>query len=76
MPFFGVPTRNGISLGLGSIATLATDFASPNPGPPWIVLTSAGVPYSVDEEVKSSSGTSYYTVETVLSSAGTAYNPI
>jgi hypothetical protein len=76
MPFFGIPIRNGISIGLGTIVSLATDLASPNPGPPWIVLTSAGTPYSVDEEVKSSNGTSYYVVETVLSSTGAAYNPI
>ena len=76
MPFFGIPIRNGVSIGLGTIASLATDLASPNPGPPWIVLTSAGTPYSVDEEVKSSNGTSYYVVETVVSSTGAAYNRI
>lgn len=76
MPFFGVPIRNGLAIGLGAVATLATDFASPNPGPPWLVATSAGVQYSVDEEVKSSTGATHYVVETVLSSAGTAYNPI
>ena len=76
MSFFGIPIRNGLPLGLGAVVSLATDFATPNPGPPWLVLTSAGVAYSVDEEVKSSAGTSYYVVETVLSSNGTAYNPI
>ena len=76
MPFFGIPIRNGLSLGLGTVAALATDYASPNPGPPWLVLSSAGTPYSVDEEVKNSAGTSYYVVETVLSSNGTAYAPV
>ena len=73
---FGIPVRNGLGLGLGRVATLATDFAGPNPGPPWIVLTSTAVPYTVDEEVLNSSGTSFYVVETVLTSNGTAYNPI
>jgi len=76
MPFFGIPIRNGLSIGLGSVISLASDYASPNPGPPWIVLSSTGVPYSVDEEVKNSDGTSYYVVETVLSSNGTAYAPV
>lgn len=76
MPFFGIPIRNGLALGLGAVASLATDFAAPNPGPPWIVLNSSGTSYSVDEEVKSSAGTSYYVAETVLSSNGTAYNPV
>lgn len=76
MPFFGVPIRNGLALGLGSVAALATDYAAPNPGPPWLVLSSAGVAYSVDEEVKNSAGTSYYVVEAVKSSTGTEYYPI
>jgi hypothetical protein len=55
---------------------LATDYAGPNPGPPWIVLSSGGTPYTVDAVVLSSNGTSYYVVETVLASNGTAYNPV
>jgi hypothetical protein len=55
---------------------LATDFASPNPGPPWTVLTSDGTAYVVDEVVLASNGTAYYVVETVLTSNGTEYNPI
>jgi len=73
---FGIPVRNGLSLGLGTVATLATDFASPNPGPPWTVLTSNGAAYVVEEIVLASNGTPYYVVETVLTSDGTAYNPI
>lgn len=73
---FGIPVRNGLTIGLGSVATLATDYAGPNPGPPWIVLASNGTPYTVDAVVLSSNGTSYYVVETVLASNGTAYNPI
>lgn len=73
---FGIPVRNGLSLGLGTVATLATDFASPNPGPPWTVLTSDGTAYVVEEIVLASNGTPYYVVETVLTSDGTAYNPI
>lgn len=76
MPFLGIPIRNGLSLGLGTVVALATDYASPNPGPPWIVFSSAGAPYSVDAEVKNSAGTSYYVVEIVLSSDGTAYAPV
>jgi len=73
---FGIPVRNGLSLGLGTVATLATDFASPNPGPPWTVLTSNGTAYVVDEVVLASNGTAYYVVETVPTSNGTEYNPI
>jgi hypothetical protein len=73
---FGIPVRNGLAIGLGTVAPLATDYAGPNPGPPWIVLTSDGTPYSADAVVLSSNGTSYYVVETVLSSNGTAYSPI
>jgi hypothetical protein len=76
MSFFGIPIRNGLAIGLGTVASLATDFASPNPGPPWIVLTSTGTAYTVDEVVLDSSGTPYYVVETVLSSTGASYNPI
>ena len=76
MSFFGIPLRNGLAIGLGTVVTLATDFATPNPGPPWTVLSSTGTAYSVDEVVLDSSGASYYVVETVLSSNGTAYNPI
>jgi hypothetical protein len=67
---FGIPVRNGLGLGLGTVATLATD------GPPWVVLTSTAVPYTVDEEVRNSAGTNFYVVETVLTSNGTSYNPI
>jgi hypothetical protein len=73
---FGIPVRNGLSLGLGTVATLATDFASPNPGPPGTGLTSDGTAYVVDEVVLASNGTAYYVVETVLTSNGTEYNPI
>jgi hypothetical protein len=73
---FGIPVRNGLGLGLGTVITLATDFAGPNPGPPWVVLTSTAVPYTVDEEVRNSAGTNFYVVETVLTSDGTSYNPI
>ncbi len=73
---FGIPVRNGLALGLGTVATLATDYAGPNPGPPWIVLSSNGTSYTVDAVVLSSNGTSYYVVETVLASNGTAYNPV
>jgi hypothetical protein len=76
MMFFGSSIRNGLTIGIGSIVALATDFASPNPGPPWIVLSSTGAAFNVDEVVIDSSNTSYYVVETVLSSNGTSYNPI
>lgn len=73
---FGIPVRNGLALGLGTVATLATDYAGPNPGPPWIVLSSNGTAYTVDAVVLSSNGTSYYVVETVLGADGTSYTPI
>ncbi len=73
---FGIPVRNGLGLGLGTVATLATDFAGPNPGPPFIVLASDSTPYSVDTIVLNSAGTSFYVVETVLTSDGTSYSPI
>lgn len=74
--FFGVPLRNAVSLGLGGIISLATGEATPNPGPPWQVLSSAGVTYTVDTIVLSSNGTAYVTVDTVLDSAGNTYFPI
>ena len=76
MSFFGPSVRNGLAIGLGTVATLATDFATPNPGPPWTVLSSTGTAYTVDEVVLDNSGTPYYVVETVLSSNGTSYTPI
>jgi hypothetical protein len=73
---FGVPVRNGLAIGLGTVAPLATDYAGPNPGPPWTILDSAGAIFTVDAVVLSADGTAYYVVETVLSADGTAYSPI
>lgn len=73
---WGVATRNAVSLGLGGIIALATAEASPNPGPPWIVILSDGADYIVDTLVLDSADTLYTTVDSVKNSAGTTYFPV
>lgn len=75
---FGIPVRNGLAIGLGTVAALGVTTAPnpPDPGPPWIVLDAAGVSYICSDAVLDSSGVSYTVVATVLSSDGTSYNPI
>jgi hypothetical protein len=70
---FGIPIRNGLSLGLRPVATLATDLSSFDPGPPWIVLTSSGIAYLVYQVVQDSSGTAYTVSFLVKSSNGVDY---
>lgn len=70
---FGIPIRNGLSLGLRPVATLATDLSSFDPGPPWIVLTSSGIAYLVYQVVQDSSGTAYTVPFLVKSSDGVDY---
>jgi hypothetical protein len=75
MPYFGVPVRNGIAIGLGTVISLAGKPAAASPPAPTIsVLDSAGTSYTVPLTVFDSSGTSYTVSNTVLSSGGTAYN--
>ena len=73
---FGIPVRNSVALGVGGAVGLATGESTPNPGPPWQVLSSSGTAYTLDTIVLSSAGTAYTTVDSVLSSAGTRYFPI
>lgn len=75
---FGVATRNGLAIGLGTIATLGVNAVvnPPDPGPPWVVLDSGGVEYICSNVVLDSSGVTYTVVDAVLSSDGTSYNPI
>lgn len=75
---FGVATRNGLAIGLGTVAALGITTAAnpPDPGPPWIVLASDGTSYICSNVVLNSSGVSYTVVSPVLSSDGTSYNPI
>lgn len=76
---FGVATRNGLAIGLGTIATLGVVTAAvnpPDPGPPWIVLSSDGTSYICSNVVLDSSGVAYTVVSPVLDSSGNSYNPI
>ncbi len=76
MSFFGPDLRNGLPIGLGTIASLASraPAAAPPPPPGTItVLNSAGASYSVPLTVLNSAGASYTVSSTVLSSNGTAY---
>jgi hypothetical protein len=75
MPYFGVPVRNGIAIGLGTVISLAGKPAAASPPAPTIsVLDSAGTSYTVTLTVFDSSGTGFVVSNTVLSSGGTAYN--
>ena len=75
MPYFGVPIRNGLSIGLGSVAALGvTTTAAPPPPPADItVLSSDGTSYGVSFSVLTSAGTPYTITSTVLDSAGNPY---
>ena len=76
MSFFGVSLRNGIPLGLGTVAALSSAGASAAPSG-FSVLPAAGTPtYTVTTTVLGSTGTSYSVPQTVLSSNGTSYTPI
>lgn len=80
MSFFGPDLRNGLPIGLGTIASLASRAPAAAPPPPagnFAVLPSAGTPtYTVTRTVLDSAGTSYAVPAAVLSSGGTSYNPI
>ena len=80
MPYFGVPIRNGLPIGLGTVASLASLAPAAAPPPPagsFAVLPAAGTPtYTVTRTVLDSAGTSYSVSGTVLSSGGTSYTPI
>lgn len=56
--------------------TPVTGVNPPDPGPPWIVLSSDGTSYICSNVVLDSSGVSYTVVSPVLDSSGTSYNPI
>ena len=72
---FGIPVRNGLAIGLGSVATLAAGGASA-PVSGFSVLDAAGVSYSVPLTVLGADGTSYTVSSTVLGADGTSYTPI
>ena len=77
MSFFGPSVRNGLPIGLGSIAGFgAAPVSPPDPGPPWVVLDSSGNSYICTNDVLDSSGVSYSVISPVLASDGTSYNPI
>lgn len=74
MSFFGPDLRNGLPIGLGTIASLASRAPAAAPPPAGLtVLDSAGASYSVPLTVLDSAGASYTVSSTVLSSNGTAY---
>jgi len=73
MPYFGIPIRNGLPLGLGSVVGLASGV-QPIPSPGTIdVLNSAGTSYTVPLIVPDSLGFEYVVTDTVLASNGTPY---
>jgi hypothetical protein len=72
---FGVAFRNGLPLGLGSIATLGVFKGASTPSG-FSVLASDDTPYSVSLTVLDSADTSYTVSSSVLDSAGNSYNPI
>jgi len=74
--YYGVPLRNSVALGLGGIIALATAEASPLPGPPFQVASSAGAVFDCGTTVLNSGGTAYVVVDSVKNSAGTEYFPV
>lgn len=78
MPFFGVPIRNGLPIGLGSAAGFGGALPPPPPSSFIEVADSLGNKYAIPLPltVLSSDGTSYVVPTTVLSSGGTPYNLI
>ena len=77
MGYFGIPFRNGVPIGLGSIVGFGSSAEAPAPPAGFAVLPAAGTPsYSVTTTVLDSAGTSYTVSTTVRDSAGTAYTPI
>ena len=73
MTFFGPDLRNGLPIGLGSVAGfgIAPRFKL------FTVLPAAGTPtYTVTRTVLDSTGASSAVLATVLDSAGASYTPI
>ena len=66
----------GLALGFPRYRPSVGGVSPPDPGPPWIVLSSDGTQYICSNVVLDSSGTSYTVVSPVLASNGTSYNPI
>ena len=78
MTFFGPDLRNGLPIGLRSVAGFGRAVsAAPPPSGNFAVLPAAGTPtYSVTRSVLNSAGASYAVPATVLNSAGASYTPI
>lgn len=77
MPYFGIPIRNGLPLGLGTVASLSSRPPAAVPPVTFAVLPSGGSPtYLVSRVVFTSAGASYTVPGTVLNSSGTSYTPI
>lgn len=73
---FGVATRNGVMLGLGSIPTLgARGLFSPE-GWSYVVISCDGSTYPLERNIVNCSGTSYFVINPVIACDGTSYEPI
>jgi hypothetical protein len=75
---FGIPVRNGLAIGLGTVAALGVNVSvnPPDPGPPWIVLDADGNPYICSDSVLDSDGNSFTVIASVLDADGNTFNPI
>ena len=76
---FGIPVRNGLAIGLGTVAALGiqtTAPSPPDPGPPWIVLDADGNSFICSDSVLDSDGNSFTVIAAVLDADGNSFNPI
>ena len=72
---FGIPVRNGLALGLGTVISLGVASGALPPAG-FSVLGADGTAYSVALTVLGADGTSYTVSSTVLGADGTSYTPI
>lgn len=73
---WGVALRNGLPLGLGHVPALGGFGSGSIPGPPYIILSCDGTPYSVARDVMQCDGSEYFVVRPVVACNGTSYVPI
>lgn len=74
---FGIPVRNGLAIGLGTVVALGIKSVNPpDPGPPWIVLDADGNSFICSASVLDSDGNSFTVIAAVLDADGNSFNPI